>query len=373
MSADNPFIKHLTKIIEPSLLRPNWPHLPSFPYDKFSHLLAEKLGLSPFHVEFVKADWQSHAKTAKTFGKHPAHFSFHLAPITDPFFMIMSLDDKSKLGEWCLGTPVKNNSLINAYLEFTLSKVLRAIDELGIYSGLKPSLSHDSYLEEEAYVIYLTIHHGEQQIPVCLVCPTSFHHQFIKHYQSKPFSITAFNSIENMLITTPLELGSVELSHQEWGSVKVGDWIVLDQCSYHPLEKKGTLTMVLNQTPLFQLKIKEGQIKVLDYIFYQQGLSMNPQNPNTDEDSYEEEFTSGENQQAPSLTMADEIPLSLRVEIGQLNMSLKELVQIKPGSIIPLSTHPEREVKLTLNGRCIALGELLELDDAVGIKITELP
>jgi type III secretion system YscQ/HrcQ family protein len=150
--------------------------------------------------------------------------------------------------------------------------------------------------------------------------------------------------------------------------------VILDQCTYHPLQKKGTLTLVLQSNPLFQLKIKEGQLKVLDYIFYQEGVSMTPENPSSDlDDSYQEEEISTENAPMQPLSIADEIPLSLRVEVGALNMSLKELVQIKPGSVIPLSTHPEREVKLTLNGKTVALGELIEMDETVGIKILQLP
>jgi len=69
---------------------------------------------------------------------------------------------------------------------------------------------------------------------------------------------------------------------------------------------------------------------------------------------------------------AQEIPLSLCVELAHIKMSLKDLLHLKPGNTLPLSVSVEQGVSITLNSKTVAKGELLQLGDMLGVKISEV-
>ena len=67
-----------------------------------------------------------------------------------------------------------------------------------------------------------------------------------------------------------------------------------------------------------------------------------------------------------------QVPLTLTVEVTKLNISLEKLLELQPGNVLNTTVTPEAGVNLCLGGRPIGKGELLNLGDAIGIKITEI-
>lgn len=73
-----------------------------------------------------------------------------------------------------------------------------------------------------------------------------------------------------------------------------------------------------------------------------------------------------------STATVEEIPLSVVVEVGRLQMSVKKLMELQPGNMLELDIHPESGVDLVVNGKRIAKGELLRIGEALGVRILEL-
>lgn len=74
---------------------------------------------------------------------------------------------------------------------------------------------------------------------------------------------------------------------------------------------------------------------------------------------------------APSLSHPEDIPLTISIEVGRLQMSVKQLLEMSPGNVLELNVHPENGVDLVINNRCIGKGELLKIGDALGVRILE--
>ena len=66
------------------------------------------------------------------------------------------------------------------------------------------------------------------------------------------------------------------------------------------------------------------------------------------------------------------IPLTLTVEVTRLKMSLEKLMKLKPGNVIDLPVSPEQGVDLTVNGKRVGRGQLIQIGDVLGVKLTEL-
>ena len=77
------------------------------------------------------------------------------------------------------------------------------------------------------------------------------------------------------------------------------------------------------------------------------------------------------NEDAASAASLDELPVTLTFEVGRLTVELGELRRFGPGSVIELANR-QPLVEIAAHGRRIGEGELVELDGAVGVKITRL-
>lgn len=66
------------------------------------------------------------------------------------------------------------------------------------------------------------------------------------------------------------------------------------------------------------------------------------------------------------------IPIQITVEVGRLQMPLEKVTQLKPGNVLELGLSPQPDVYLTVGGKRIAKGELVNLGEALGVKILKL-
>ncbi len=65
-----------------------------------------------------------------------------------------------------------------------------------------------------------------------------------------------------------------------------------------------------------------------------------------------------------------EIPIS--VEVGRARMSLEEVLKLVPGSVVALDKKAEEPVDLRVNGKLVARGEVVLVDDTYGLRITQI-
>ncbi|PJJ31162.1 flagellar motor switch protein FliN [Lacrimispora celerecrescens] len=66
------------------------------------------------------------------------------------------------------------------------------------------------------------------------------------------------------------------------------------------------------------------------------------------------------------------VPLEVSVEIGRTRKLVKEILEFTKGSLVILDKLAGEQVDLYVNGRCIAKGDVVVVDDNFGIRITEI-
>lgn len=79
--------------------------------------------------------------------------------------------------------------------------------------------------------------------------------------------------------------------------------------------------------------------------------------------------------QATRLDLLMRIPVTVKVVLGTASMPISELANLEPGALIPLDRKVGEAVDITVNGRVIARGEIVVLDEATsqfGIALTEI-
>ena len=67
-----------------------------------------------------------------------------------------------------------------------------------------------------------------------------------------------------------------------------------------------------------------------------------------------------------------DVGLNLSVELGRKDMQIKDILALGPGKIIELDKLAGEPVDLLVNGKLLAKGEVVVVDENFGVRITEL-
>lgn len=67
-----------------------------------------------------------------------------------------------------------------------------------------------------------------------------------------------------------------------------------------------------------------------------------------------------------------DIPIQLTVELGRTRMTIKELLRLTQGSIVPLEGLAGEPLDILINHYLIAQGEVVVVNDKYGVRITDI-
>lgn len=67
-----------------------------------------------------------------------------------------------------------------------------------------------------------------------------------------------------------------------------------------------------------------------------------------------------------------DVPLQVTVELGRTNKLIKDILEFGPGSIIELDKLAGEPVDILVNGKVIAIGEVVVIDESFGVRITDI-
>jgi flagellar motor switch protein FliN/FliY len=75
---------------------------------------------------------------------------------------------------------------------------------------------------------------------------------------------------------------------------------------------------------------------------------------------------------AAELERLNDVTVEVSVEVGRTRMTLGEALALGPGSVIGLHRLAGEPVDLLVNGRVIARGEVVVLDEEFGLRVTDV-
>ena len=67
-----------------------------------------------------------------------------------------------------------------------------------------------------------------------------------------------------------------------------------------------------------------------------------------------------------------DVPLSVTVELGRTNKSIKDILELTNGSIVELDKLAGEPVDINVNGKFLAKGEVVVIDENFGVRITDI-
>ena len=147
-----------------------------------------------------------------------------------------------------------------------------------------------------------------------------------------------------------LQLGAVRLSTRQLRRLRRGDIVQLPMpvprayCAAHPL---------------FDFHLHPDSITVSD-LALSDDTTPSPHSLHADDD-------------APCVRDLADLPLTLQVQLGELSLSVAELSTLTAGSVLPLPADAYRRLQLRYGGQRVATGELVQIGDALGVQLTQVP
>ena len=75
---------------------------------------------------------------------------------------------------------------------------------------------------------------------------------------------------------------------------------------------------------------------------------------------------------ARKLDLLLDVPLEVSVELGRTRLSIQNLLALGPGSVVELDKLAGDPLDILVNGRLVARGEAVVVNDKLGVRITDI-
>jgi flagellar motor switch protein FliN/FliY len=88
--------------------------------------------------------------------------------------------------------------------------------------------------------------------------------------------------------------------------------------------------------------------------------------------AHQPSFSSGGSANDASIQMLLDVELDVSIELGSTELPIKRVLELAPGAIIELDRMAGEPVDLLVNGKVVAKGEIVVVDESFGIRIVSL-
>lgn len=404
---------------------------PPFPWEELSDHLSKSLKINDLKITLLETKWREKEDLFTGLGEKQICYPLSIIPLEGLAYFAIPKEELKELlllsvhKEGDFAYLEQEEGYLDEFYQFLLFEAAGTLSKIKFDPDLSLHFSEkQAYPETSCLSFDLKIHTPSKNFRGRFFCTPNLQKSFQKKYTSSSLSYPPGLS-EVVTVPVHLSCGSVTLSRKEWRECSPGDFVILDSCTIDQDQDKARVVLMVQGTPLFRGKIKDGNIKILEYPQLQEvQTEMIKEHEDefdeeyeTEEGSLHEESTGFEDtdltdehselgevshvesevkeeeghhpeeetkkhaepspvkiEQAPAqpaFTKPENLPMLISVEVGRVQMSLAQLMQLAPGNILELNVKPENGVDLVVSGRCIAKGELLKIGDALGVRILD--
>lgn len=404
----------------------------SFPWEELSNRIARCFDRENIAIKPGEITWRSKDKLYDGLGDDPFPLVFSVLPLKGQVCWVMPAQEVNILAALLLTKEthplnLHDTDLIESFYRFLALEVLYNFTQVAFDKTLSPILTHQTALpQQDSLCLDVSLLLQNQTIWGRLVISPEFRQSWVEHFAQQEASFSP-EMAKLIHVVVHVEAGKAHLSLAEWMSVKLGDVVLLDHCSLDSERLDGRVMLTVNGKQTFRAKFKNnGTLKILelpllhevdspmgkysedddsDELNDMDDLSESDENDLLedeeeeffeDEDDFltedeeetetEEETTSDETtsmeEEEESLSASketkataiapDQIPVNLIVEVGQIQMTMDQLLKLEPGNLLEINIHPKNGVDLTINGKIVGKGELIRIGEVLGVRVLQL-
>jgi flagellar motor switch protein FliM len=175
------------------------------------------------------------------------------------------------------------------------------------------------------------------------------------------------------------EIGDIRLSSAELETVEPSDIILLQDVSlkFYGTELSGEIRVRLGLWGEYCFRgdiiTDEESVRVI-----LNSLCRNPRPARQEGEKMEDplvkepEGQTADDDLTESADFVQSVPVTVVVELGRRNLTISDVTRLRLGQIIDLQRTPSEPVDLTIDGKLIGKGELVDVDGELGVRILRL-
>ncbi len=366
MEEVNGWLNRLEKVLVQTNQMPFLEDSFPFPWEEATQLVRERLALPDLTLSLSRASNNSSQSALEGMGAEAVVSSIELSPLEGSLFLIISYADLVFLDARMLSnnTPplnFSNEGLQIGFYRFLLLKVIRSLSQLSILKTLSLSLGSDFSLPEaKGLSVDFLFTLPDKELTFRLFCPDLFIDSLKSAKIMGGHPLLHSPSTEDIAVFLSCRIGYSIIQESKVKKMGKGDCLLLDRCFYPPQKESGSAILFLGSIPILNALFSSKEIKVIDYILDDKADPLAPLGSKSEKSSLE------------SASDETEEKRSLVITIGRLKLSIKQLVHLSPGVLLDSLLCFEEQVEVLLNEQVIARGELIELGEKIGCKITHV-
>lgn len=174
------------------------------------------------------------------------------------------------------------------------------------------------------------------------------------------------------------EIGRAEIYRKDLAGIRSGDVVLLDELTARPDRGEGgTVKLRVGRGQvgrlLADLLVEDGQLKARITGFEHGEEPRTPPQPGEGAQATDDSGGAvSENEQGEGADLLADIPLAIAVEVARVAVTADAVVGLKSGQVLDLNKVPGEPVELSVNGKIIARGELVDIEGHLGVKVLSL-
>lgn len=247
-------------------------HAASFPWEELTARLARTFERQDLSITPAEISWKSEQELYDGIGTNCLPLSFSLAPIQGEVHFLMPIHEIGQLAALLLtkdshpGMNMLEPSFVESFYRFFALETLYHFHEVFADKTINPILANQgTHPNQHSLCQDIRLESAGQTLWGRLVISPQFRQSWVEHFALNPEPTELSKELsESIEIDVHLEAGSTSLTLAEWNTVRLGDFMILDNCLLDPETFEGPITMTAHKRPLFKSELKNNKIKILE-------------------------------------------------------------------------------------------------------------
>jgi flagellar motor switch protein FliN/FliY len=273
---------------------------PPFPWDSFSLSLSKIFEVNNLEIHPGDLRWRKEEELFKDLGDNLFPLRLTVSGFDGEVCWVMEGSDITRLMMALLNKDLVNTMTFGdvdpdfqeGFYRFLAAEAIHSFSNLNFDKTLTPHILKEKALPTgEALGLDIKISLGTQHFIGRFLISPAFRNSWKEHYsQRKQNVVLSQNVAQKVYLSLHVEIGKVEVPSSEWTEMSIGDFIILDTCSADPQEDKGKAILTLNGIPMFRVRLKPHNVKILEFpLSYHEEYAVMEKEPPEEEKEWEEE------------------------------------------------------------------------------------
>ncbi|MEM8628963.1 MAG: FliM/FliN family flagellar motor switch protein [Chlamydiota bacterium] len=337
--------------------QPESPCAPYFSPEESLRIVRERLELPLLSLHVGSSYWIE-GEQARSLQTEPC-LTLIAPPIAGKAYWFLGTSGVMKLLSWTLADAQEKEALSSSVLreglyQYVALEMLDALVKAPLFSQTSPKIVRETPKEERFFAIEIVLRNGNEAVTgtwaLSKEFQSSFDHHFVLWKKALPY---VERYLENS-VAIYLSIGQVTLPVESLAALMPGVVLLPDEMHYNLEKGRGRAKACIQNKVPFTVEIENGTAKIHSFT-----PSEAPMEPTEDRNN------------APPSPLED-LPLTITVDLGPVELSVKELSTLSPNSSFSLPPNPGNVVVLRLQGRKIGTAELIALGEAFGLRILSM-